>query len=139
EEEESAGAGEDSSTSTACALCGDNEKSSDGSCSSTEESLFALRCNSCSLWYHPWCLGYQLDLDRSCLITASEVDIPINSATGVPLVCQWFCDSCASTVTGVVAATATRRHSRPAVAGMSKPNRKRARLEKRDRKGASSR
>eukprot|EP00752_Nemacystus_decipiens_P005321 g4826.t2 len=54
-------------------------------------------------------MGYQLDRDRSCLVTASEVDIPIDPASGVPLVCQWFCDSCASTVTGVVAATAARR------------------------------
>lgn len=131
---ESSGAGGEDSMpeSTACTICGDNSEggvaSSDRSASTTttnaeEDSLFALRCNSCSFWYHPWCLGYQLDLDRSCLITASEVDIPIDSSTGVPLVCQWFCDSCASTVTGVVAATATRRHSRPAAAGLSKSNR----------------
>ncbi|CAM9188225.1 unnamed protein product, partial [Hapterophycus canaliculatus] len=48
-------------------------------------------------------------LDRSCLITASDVDIPIDADSGLPLACQWFCDSCASTVTGVVAATANRR------------------------------
>lgn len=137
---ESPGAGGQDSNlaSMACTICGDNNDeggvvSSDRSASTTtttltttsaeeKESLFALRCNSCSFWYHPWCLGYQLDLDRSCLITASEVDIPIDSTTGVPLVCQWFCDSCASTVTGVVAATAARRHSRPAAAGLSKSN-----------------
>lgn len=110
EEGEGASSGQVSSPSLACAICGEiGEGSSDEDGSSTREPSFALRCNGCRLWYHPWCLGYQLDLDRSCLITASEVDIPIDPATGVPLVCQWFCDSCASTVTGVVAATAAKR------------------------------
>ena len=99
--------GEESSASLACAICGENEQGS--SDSATTEDSFALRCSSCRRWYHPWCMGYQLDLDRSCLVTASEVDIPIDPASGLPLVCQWFCDSCASTVTGVVAATAARR------------------------------
>eukprot|EP00903_Cladosiphon_okamuranus_P007842 g7587.t1 len=111
EEEESS-----SSSSSACAICGETDQQIEGSigdqsgdagAAGAEES-FALRCNSCRRWYHPWCMGYQLDLGRSCLITASEVEIPIDSA-GVPLVCQWFCDACASTVTGVVAATAARR------------------------------
>lgn len=77
--------------------------------STTAPPSFALRCNSCRCWYHPWCMGYQLDLDRSCLVTAADVDIPVDAATRLPLVCQWFCDSCASTETGVVAATGKRR------------------------------
>lgn len=101
---------ESSSLPSACAIC--NEGGSDPSSTATTnsgEQEFALRCNSCRLWYHPWCLGYQLDVDRSCLVTTAEVDIPIDvSVTGLPLVCQWFCDSCASTVTGVVAATSKR-------------------------------
>ncbi len=122
---EGGSSGQGSPPSSACTICGEiGEGSSgeeDGSPSTREPTSFALRCNSCRLWYHPWCLGYQLDLDRSCLITASEVDIPIDPATGVPQVCQWFCDSCASTVTGVVAATAAKRQ-RPS-AGPSASNR----------------
>ncbi|CAN0462038.1 unnamed protein product, partial [Laminaria digitata] len=118
---------EDGSVSSACAICGGRDGAGDPSCSSTATDAgtlspsspsssppsFALRCNSCRLWYHPWCLGYQLDLDRSCLITAAEVDIDIDATTGLPLVCQWFCDSCASTVTGVVAATGKGKRPRP--------------------------
>lgn len=117
---------EDVSVSSACATCGGSDGAGDPSCSSTNITdagsaspssppSFALRCNSCRLWYHPWCLGYQLDLDRSCLITAAEVDIDIDATTGLPLVCQWFCDSCASTVTGVVAATGKRPRPRSGV------------------------
>lgn len=100
---------------TACAICGkddevvgykEEEKEEGG-----QEASFALRCNSCRRWYHPWCMGYQLDLDRSCLITSLEVDIDIDIKTGLPLACQWFCDSCASTETGVVAATSKRRQA----------------------------
>ena len=109
--------------SSACVICGGSDGAGEDGPSSSSTSdapspssppppSFALRCNSCSLWYHPWCLGYQLDLDRSCLITAAEVDIDIDATTGLPLVCQWFCDSCASTVTGVVAATAKKSRSR---------------------------
>ncbi|CAM9130467.1 unnamed protein product [Ascophyllum nodosum] len=93
--------------SSACIICGERDAVDDteGVVSLSEES-FTLRCNSCRRWYHPWCIGYQLDLDRSCMITSSEIDVPIDPATALPLVCQWFCDSCASTETGVVAATA---------------------------------
>lgn len=74
-----------------------------------EEPSFALRCNSCRKWYHPWCLGYQLDLDRGCMVTAAEIDIPLEpDGTGLPAVSQWFCDSCASIETGVVACLAKR-------------------------------
>lgn len=118
---------EDGVVSSACAICGGKDGAGDPSCSSTKKTItttdegsaspsspssFALRCNSCRLWYHPWCLGYQLDLDRSCLVTAAEIDIDIDATTGLPLVCQWFCDSCASTVTGVVAATGKRPRPR---------------------------
>lgn len=133
-------AGDDHS---ACEICGGKEDgggsaADDSSSSSTsagtrqqqrqqqrQEESFALRCNCCRRWYHPWCMGYQLDLDRSCLITASEVDIPIDAVTGLPVVCQWFCDSCSSTVTGVVAATAGRRQQRrlAVAAGLSTPKR----------------
>lgn len=118
--------GESLSPTSGCAICSsgateaEQEQSSSGA--GAGQGWFALRCNCCRLWYHPWCMGYQLDLDRSCLITASDVDIPIDPETGLPLACQWFCDSCASTVTGVVAATASRRQ-RPAVPGSSTPRR----------------
>lgn len=134
-------AGDDQSS--ACEICGGKEEgggsaaapdsSSSTSADTTQqqqrqqrqEDSFALRCNCCRRWYHPWCMGYQLDLDRSCLITASDVDIPIDSVTGLPVVCQWFCDSCSSTVTGVVAATAGRRQQRrlAVAAGLSTPKR----------------
>lgn len=76
-------------------------------CGVAEQDQFAIRCNVCSRWYHPWCLGYQLDLHRSCLVTSTDVDIPLHPSTGLPAVRQWFCDSCASTKTGVVAAGVT--------------------------------
>lgn len=96
-------------TSTECAICGrkDEVEGTEEASVSVGES-FALRCNSCRRWYHPWCMGYQLDLDRSCMITASEIEVPIDPTTALPLICQWFCDSCASTVTGLVAVAAKR-------------------------------
>ena len=139
---------EDGSVSSACAICGGSDGAGDPTCSSTKTTdagsaspssppSFALRCNSCRLWYHPWCLGYQLDLDRSCLITASEIDIDIDAASGLPLVCQWFCDSCASTVTGVVAATGKRPRPRSGVGSGRAHGSKSGRQEKQEANNTS--
>ncbi|CAN0053648.1 unnamed protein product [Ectocarpus sp. 6 AP-2014] len=114
------------------AAAGDSSTSADSQQQQQRQESFALRCNCCRRWFHPWCMGYQLDLDRSCLITASDVDIPIDSVTGLPLVCQWFCDSCSSTVTGVVAATAGRRQQRrlAVAAGLTTPKSKKGKKGK---------
>lgn len=105
-----------------CAICRDSKSCplvhhvSNGSAGSAnheqqreQQPSFTLRCNSCRMWYHPWCLGYQLDLDRGCMVTATEIDIPLDpSGTGLPSVSQWFCDTCTSTETGVVGCLAKR-------------------------------
>ncbi|CAM9867028.1 unnamed protein product [Choristocarpus tenellus] len=36
------------------------------------------------------------------MVSSTEVDLRIQKATGLPLVSQWFCNSCAASITGVV-------------------------------------
>lgn len=124
---------ESDETSTDCAICGrrDGLEGTEKASVSEGES-FALRCNSCRRWYHPWCMGYQLDLDRLCMITASEIEVPIDPTTALPLICQWFCDSCASTVTGLVAVTA--KHPRAPRVGVKRNSSSDKRAHKRTSK-----
>jgi hypothetical protein len=64
---------------------------------------FIMKCNACGGWFHPWCLEYELNMDSRVMVAPSGVEIPCSSA-GEPLVSQWFCSTCSSQKTGIIAA-----------------------------------
>jgi PHD-zinc-finger like domain len=76
--------------------------SSSSSSGGTQECHFMLQCTACCLWYHPWCLGYTLNLDRKVWELPTGNDLPLADAMMPLLGVQWFCSSCFQRAAGRV-------------------------------------